>query len=138
MPTQSGYSEFLIHQEVIMTKNPKIKQIMRLLTSVLFCFATLSGFARSYYQLPVHHPIHYKPVTNHLLPSGLSPQQIQIAYGFHTISAQGKGQTIAIVDAFDNPRIEADLAVFNKQFGLPECTTKNGCFKKIFTQKRTV
>ncbi|CEG59428.1 S53 family peptidase [Legionella micdadei] len=80
----------------------------------------------------VHHPIHYKPHTNHLRPSGLTPNQVRNAYGFNTISAKGKGQVIAIVDAYDNPRIEADLGVFTKHFGLPACTTKNGCFKKIY------
>jgi subtilase family serine protease len=43
----------------------------------------------------------------------------------------GTGQTIAIVDAFDNPAVESDLAVFNRQYGLPDCTTANGCFTKV-------
>lgn len=79
-----------------------------------------------------HHPIHYKPHTQQLMPSGLTPNQVRTAYGFNAISAKGKGEVIAIVDAFDDPRIEADLAVFTKHFGLPSCTTKNGCFKKIY------
>ena len=84
----------------------------------------------------IHHPIHYKPSTSHLLPSGLSPKQVRTAYGFNAIAAQGKGQTIAIVDAYDDPRIEADLAVFNKEFGLPACTTANTCFKKIYAKNK--
>ena len=43
----------------------------------------------------------------------------------------GAGQTIAIVDAYDNPNAEADLAVYREQYGLPPCTTANGCFKKV-------
>src|SRR5262245_3259502 len=43
----------------------------------------------------------------------------------------GAGQTVAIVDAFDDPNAEADLAVYRAQFGLPACTTANGCFRKI-------
>ena len=43
----------------------------------------------------------------------------------------GTGQTVAIVDAFDNPNAEADLAVYRAQFGLPACTTANGCFRKV-------
>src|SRR5262249_21741095 len=31
----------------------------------------------------------------------------------------------------DDPTAEADLAVYSKQFGLPACTTENGCFKKV-------
>jgi subtilase family serine protease len=83
-----------------------------------------------------HHPIHYKPNTPHLMPTGLTPSQVGHAYGFNNVSAQGKGQVIAIVDAFDDPNIEADLGVFNKRFGLPACTTKNGCFKKIYAKGR--
>jgi subtilase family serine protease len=43
----------------------------------------------------------------------------------------GSGVTIAIVDAYDAPNVEADLGVFSTQFGLPACTTANGCFKKV-------
>jgi subtilase family serine protease len=38
---------------------------------------------------------------------------------------------IAVVDAYDDPSAEADLGVYDKQFGLPACTTANGCFRKI-------
>ncbi len=46
---------------------------------------------------------------------GYTPAQIRAAYG---ITGDGAGQTIAIVDAFSDPNIAADLAVFDKQFGL--------------------
>ncbi|MCL4506320.1 MAG: peptidase S8/S53 subtilisin kexin sedolisin [Chloroflexi bacterium] len=39
--------------------------------------------------------------------------------------------TIAIVDAYDDPTAEKDLNVFSAQYGLPPCTTANGCFKKV-------
>jgi subtilase family serine protease len=41
------------------------------------------------------------------------------------------GQTIAIVDAYDDPTAEADLGTYDAQYGLPACTTLNGCFKKV-------
>jgi subtilase family serine protease len=41
------------------------------------------------------------------------------------------GQTIAIVDAYDNPSAASDLSVYRSQFNLPPCTTGNGCFRKI-------
>jgi subtilase family serine protease len=63
---------------------------------------------------------------------GMTPAQIKKAYGFDQIVNQGQGQTIAIVDAFDHPAIEQDLLVFTRQFKLPDCTTDNGCFKKVF------
>jgi subtilase family serine protease len=64
-------------------------------------------------------------------PSGLSPASIKAAYGFPTGNSAGAGKTIAIVDAYDDPRAESDLAVFSAQFGLPDCTTANGCFTKV-------
>lgn len=62
-------------------------------------------------------------------PAGLGPQDIQSAYSLPPVG--GAGQTIAIVDAYDNPHAEADLAVYRAQYGLPACTTDNGCFKKV-------
>ncbi len=38
---------------------------------------------------------------------------------------------MAIVDAFDDPNAESDLAVYRAKYGLPECTTADGCFKKV-------
>jgi subtilase family serine protease len=38
---------------------------------------------------------------------------------------------IAIVDAYGYPNAESDLGVYRKQFGLPACTTANGCFAKV-------
>jgi subtilase family serine protease len=56
---------------------------------------------------------------------GFTPQQIQQAYGVpSTINGQlpGTGETIAIVDASYDPNIAADLAAFDKQFGLKDPT----------------
>ncbi|MGN6608787.1 MAG: S53 family peptidase [Jatrophihabitans sp.] len=62
-------------------------------------------------------------------PVGLKPADIQSAYKLAGLSASGR--TVAIVDAYDDPKAEADLAVYRKTFGLPPCTTANGCFKKV-------
>jgi subtilase family serine protease len=64
--------------------------------------------------------------------SAFAPGDIRHAYGFDLVSNQGAGQTIAIVDAYDDPNIEADLGVFSKQYNLPSCTTANGCFLKVY------
>jgi len=64
-------------------------------------------------------------------PIGLSPDQIKAAYSWPTKLTVGAGQTIAIVDARDNPAVESDLAMFDRQYGLPDCTTANGCFTKV-------
>ena len=64
-------------------------------------------------------------------PTGLSPATIKSAYSFPTSSTAGAGKTIAIVDAYDDPTAESDLGVFSSQYGLPACTTANGCFAKV-------
>ena len=46
-------------------------------------------------------------------------------------ATDGSGQTVAIIDAFDDPNAESDLTVYRSQFGLPACTTANGCFRKV-------
>ncbi len=38
---------------------------------------------------------------------------------------------MAVVDAYDQPNAESDLAAYRSQFGLPACTTANGCFRKV-------
>ncbi|HXB37567.1 MAG TPA: S53 family peptidase [Acidimicrobiales bacterium] len=38
---------------------------------------------------------------------------------------------MAIVDAYDDPNAESDLAVYRATFGLPPCTTDSGCFRKV-------
>ena len=64
----------------------------------------------------------------------MSPSATRRAYGFDLISNLGAGQVIGIVDAYDDPNIESDLGVFDSQFGLPACTSGNGCFSKVYAQ----
>ncbi|MBM9507646.1 carboxypeptidase regulatory-like domain-containing protein [Actinacidiphila acididurans] len=64
-----------------------------------------------------------------LTPTGWGAPDLESAYNLSTDG--GAGQTVAIVDAFDDPNAEADLAVYRSQYGLPECTTANGCFSKV-------
>lgn len=77
---------------------------------------------------------HISSKSIYTFPTGITPAQIKHAYGIDNIANQGDGQTIAILAAYDHPNIEADLAVFNTTFGLPECTTDNGCFSKIYAR----
>jgi hypothetical protein len=62
-------------------------------------------------------------------PAGYGPADLASAYQLDT--SLGSGQTVAVVDAYDNPTAEADLAVYRAQYGLPACTTANGCFRKV-------
>jgi subtilase family serine protease len=66
-------------------------------------------------------------------PSGYGPADLSSAYNLAT-AGTGAGQTIAIVDAFDDPNAESDLAVYRSKFGLPACTSSGGvsaCFRKV-------
>src|SRR4029077_4707420 len=60
---------------------------------------------------------------------GLTPTDLASAYKYSP--AGGGGQTLAIVDAFDDPNVEADLATFDKNYSLPACTSANACFEKV-------
>ncbi len=60
--------------------------------------------------------------------TALGPQQIQDAY---KLPDAGAGMTVAIVDAFGYTSAESDLAVYRSYYGLPACTTANGCFTKV-------
>ena len=65
-------------------------------------------------------------VTN-TTPRGYTPAQIRAAYSFAgmtfnggSIQADGTGQTIAIVDAYNDPNIVNDLHVFDTMFGIAD------------------
>ncbi|MFC0435626.1 carboxypeptidase regulatory-like domain-containing protein [Kutzneria buriramensis] len=60
--------------------------------------------------------------------TALGPQQIRSAY---QLPDAGAGMTVAIVDAYGYGSAEADLGVFRSYYGLPPCTTDNGCFTKL-------
>jgi subtilase family serine protease len=63
------------------------------------------------------------------LPSGYGPADLRSAYN---LTANGSAaMTIAIIDAYDDPTAESDLATYRSTFGLPACTTANGCFQKV-------
>ena len=55
--------------------------------------------------------------------TALTPSQIRAAYqenvSFNGIPGDGRGQTIAIVDAYSDPNIAADLNKFSSQYNLP-------------------
>lgn len=60
--------------------------------------------------------------------TALGPADIQQAYA---LPATGHAQTVAIVDALGDSAAESDLAAFRAYYGLPACTTANGCFRKV-------
>ncbi|MEU9990269.1 putative Ig domain-containing protein [Streptomyces sp. NPDC048045] len=62
-------------------------------------------------------------------PSGLSPANLHSAYNLP--STGGSGMTVAIVDAYNDPNAESDLATYRSTYGLSACTKANGCFKQL-------
>jgi hypothetical protein len=74
--------------------------------------ATASGFARPF-----------------ATPAGFGAADLQAAY--KVPSNLGVAPTIAIVVAYGYPELEADLAVYRTQYGLPACTTANSCLKIV-------
>ncbi|MGH2831266.1 MAG: S8 family serine peptidase [Solirubrobacteraceae bacterium] len=64
---------------------------------------------------------------------GLRPQDLQSAYfpGEAPDAPASEPQTIALVDAYNDPNAESDLNTYSKEFGLPECTQANGCFTQV-------
>ena len=59
-----------------------------------------------------------------------TPANLQSAYSLPT-GTEGSGLTVAVVDAYDLSNAESYLATYRSHFGLPACTTANGCFKRV-------
>jgi subtilase family serine protease len=76
----------------------------------------------------VTHENSARPLATPTWTSGYAPSQLVSAY---KVPSGGTGQTVAIVDAYDNPSAESDLGTYRSQFGLAPCTTANGCFRKV-------
>jgi len=108
-----------------------------LMKSLLAAVLGVASFSIAYAQdtgleQEAHRPYIRKPGPDGATPSGYTPQQMRHAYGVDQIANQGAGQIIGIVDAYDYPSVESDLAVFTTQFGLPACTIANGCLTVIY------
>jgi hypothetical protein len=63
------------------------------------------------------------------IEGGLSPSDLRSAYALGTATASG--QTVAIVDAFDDPNAESNMNTYRAVYGLPGCTSSSGCFRKV-------
>jgi hypothetical protein len=60
---------------------------------------------------------------------GLRPADLRS--GYQLPSSPPSTQTIAIVDAYNDPTAEQDLKAYSEEFGLPQCTAANGCFRQV-------
>ncbi|HEV7554932.1 MAG TPA: S53 family peptidase [Kofleriaceae bacterium] len=71
-------------------------------------------------------------------PIGYGPPDLQAAYKIDpTRIATTAKPTVAIVDAYGYPKLEADLAAYRLQYGLPACTVASGCLKIVNQQGQT-
>jgi subtilase family serine protease len=76
-------------------------------------------------------------------PSGYAPADLSAAYGLPDPRvAPGtpwvwNHRTVAVIGAYDDPSIAGDLAAYRSTFGLPPCTTANGCFYKLNQSGKT-
>jgi Ricin-type beta-trefoil lectin domain/Subtilase family len=62
---------------------------------------------------------------------GYSPANLRSAYKLTTAAGRGTGETIAIVDAYRDPRAETDLAAYRGHYGLPPCTLAGHCLRIV-------
>ena len=103
------------------------------------CDAQVLVFTRS------HRPVHPRvgrrgtprsvASTGQPAPQPLTPAYLQQAYDLGALSAsRGVGDTVAIVGVYDDPSAASDLATFRATFGMPPCTTANGCFQQLNEQ----
>src|ERR1700733_10966301 len=77
---------------------------------------------------------HVRTNANHAIaatatPAGLTPADLISAY--HLDASKQPKVTIAIVDAYNYPNAESDLANYRTQFSLPPCTQANGCLRIV-------
>jgi hypothetical protein len=107
---------------------------IRLLSRSLTSSALNAAAARQASEISEHAEA---AVVNKSPLGGLTPQSLHAAYALPTETLAGSTQTIAVVDAYNDPTAEADLAVYDSTFGLPACTSANGCFKKLDQQGKT-
>src|SRR6185437_8022913 len=65
-------------------------------------------------------------------PGAGTPAYLQQAYDLTYLSqTAGAGDTVAVVDAGDDLNAQGDLATYRSTYGLPPCTSANGCFAKV-------
>ncbi|HEY3979974.1 MAG TPA: S53 family peptidase [Streptosporangiaceae bacterium] len=69
---------------------------------------------------------------------GFGPASLQAAYKLPSATA-GTGQTVAVVDAFNDPNAKSDLATYRADFGQPACNTSTsaGCLTVVNQNGKT-
>ncbi len=74
----------------------------------------------------------YAGIVGNVTPAGYGPAALQSAYNLTQASAAaGRGETVAVIDAYHDPDAAANLAVYRAQYHLPACTTASGCLRQV-------
>jgi len=77
----------------------------------------------------------YAGIDRAATPAGYSPASLRSAYNLTQASAAaGRGETVAVVDAYSDPQAAANLKVYRSQYRLPACGTANGCLRIVNQQ----
>src|SRR5437762_6335791 len=99
---------------------------MALATMLVAAAGSSSAFAAVHHSRPASPPIHARKEATALYVSGYAPTQFLHGYALDHLACSvdpahpcGNGQTVGIIDAYDDPTVEADLQTFDAQFGLP-------------------
>jgi subtilase family serine protease len=94
--------------------------------------ATCHALVRTDIDGGVFSPTHDAAQAEAATPSGYGPTQLRAAYNLTSLSQSGgSGQTVALVEVGDYKTAEHDLSVYRSKYGIPACTTANGCFNKV-------
>jgi subtilase family serine protease len=101
------------------------------------CPAAAQGYARCH---SIVSSMAHGRATNSNPNAGYTPAQLEGAYALQTASAaNGTGETVAIVDAYDDPKAISDLDTYRRTFALGGCAVSppaaTGC---TFTNGATV
>ena len=110
--------------------NPAASATPDLTTNTSVCGPVPKGFMRCFAVMRTPSDHLMTPDVAGPPSTALTPADLESAYKLPSATAGG-GQTVTIVDAGDDPTAESDLAVFRSHYGLPPCTTANGCFTKV-------
>jgi subtilase family serine protease len=107
------------------------------------CSASSIVHCEAYVLMNAHRKPLVQPRTSGPVSGSYGPAQFHVGYNLpcsvgeasqQTICAKPAsfgGQTIAIVDAYNAPSIQADLNTYDSYYGLPACTIGNGCLKIV-------
>jgi hypothetical protein len=118
-PARAGVTGIRLRRRVrrvaLSCESLETRRLLSTGAAVLATTAAAAAVARPFVQV--------LPMSSGTGSSGLSPQAVASAYGINSVSfsgvtGNGAGQTIAIVDAYNDPNIASDLAAFDRQYGL--------------------